>query len=120
MKKIILGLILALLCSGIAHAEIKTLLYESISVGTSSAKTGTSTLSASVYDSYRSIKALYTIELNNVRYRTDGTAPTTTEGHLLYVGDVLTVTGISDIRNFQAIGTVGTATIKVSYSGESQ
>lgn len=120
MKKIILGLIFAFLFSGIAHAKTETLLYESISVGTSTAQTGTSTLSASVYDSYRSIKALYAVETNNVRYRTDGTAPTTTEGILLYVGDVLMVEGITKIRNFKTIGTTGTATIKVQYDGESQ
>ena len=55
-----------------------------------------------------------------MRYRTDGTAPTTTEGILLYVGDVLMVEGITKIRNFKTIGTTGTATIKVQYDGESQ
>lgn len=120
MKKIFLGLILALLCSGIAYADTETFLFESIEVGTSSAKTGTSTLNASVYNSYRSIKALYTVETNNARYTLHGTAPTTTEGHLLYVGDVLTVVGITDIRNFKIIGTTGTSTIKASYTRESQ
>lgn len=120
MKKIILGLIFVFLFADIVHAKTETLLYESITVGTSSAKTGTSTLSASVYDSYRSIEALYTIETNNVRYRTDGTAPTTTEGILLYVGDVLTVEGITDIRNFKVIGETGTATVKANYKGETQ
>lgn len=120
MKKIFLGLILALLFSGITYADTKTLLYESIEVGTSSAKTGTSTLNASVYDSYRSIEALYAVESNNVRYRTDGIAPTTTEGILLYVGDVLIVEGITDIRNFKVIGVIGTATVKANYKGESQ
>lgn len=99
---------------------METFLYESISAGTSTAQTGTSTLSAAVYDSYRSIKALYAVETNNVRYRCDGSAPTTTEGILLYVGDVLTIEGIKDVRNFKVIGTTGTATIKVQYERESQ
>ncbi len=120
MKKLILGGIFSFLCCSIAHAAIETFLYESIEVGTSSAKSGTSTINSSVYDSYRSIKALYAVESNNVRYRTDGTAPTTTEGILLYVGDILQIEGIKKIRNFKVIGTIGTATIKAHYDGESQ
>ncbi len=34
--------------------------------------------------------ALVTLEQANLRMRTDGTDPTTSEGHLVYVGDVLT------------------------------
>ena len=34
--------------------------------------------------------AVITVEDDQVRYRDDGTAPSTSEGHLLNVGDVLT------------------------------
>jgi len=35
--------------------------------------------------------AVITLEQSNVRFRTDGTVPTTSEGHIMYVGDVLTM-----------------------------
>lgn len=34
--------------------------------------------------------AIITVETDQARYRIDGTAPTSTEGHLLEIGDVLT------------------------------
>ena len=59
--------------------------------------------------------ALITVETAAVRFRIDGTAPTATVGHVLEVGDVLTLRGIGEIGKFQAIRRDGTdATLRVS------
>ena len=60
--------------------------------------------------------ALITVESNPVRVRYDGTAPTTTEGHLLSSGDTIMLNSTEDIYNFKAIATGGNAALKVTYS----
>lgn len=91
-----------------------TALYESISAGMSTAKNGTSTLGLAAYN-YDDMIGIYTVESGNIRYRTDGTAPTTSEGHLVYIGDFFVIEGIADLRRFSVIGTAGTATVKITY-----
>jgi len=49
------------------------------------------------------VGAFITVEDANVRFRLDGTAPTTTEGHVLTSGQNLTLSNASDINNFSAI-----------------
>ena len=62
------------------------------------------------------VRATLTLETAQVRYRYDGTAPTATEGHLLEVGDVLTLEGHVNISRLLAIRTGGTSgVIKASY-----
>ena len=62
-------------------------------------------------------KALITIEDADIRVRTDGTAPTATEGHLIRQGATITLRNPVEIQNFQAIRDAGTdAVLKVSYS----
>lgn len=56
-----------------------------------------------------------TIEVSTVRYRYDGTAPTTTIGHLGNVGDVLTFDGSRNLQNLQFIAVTANATVNVSY-----
>ena len=61
--------------------------------------------------------ARITVETANIRFRTDGTDPTTTEGHILYIGDVLELRSQSDLLNFKAIRDDAVdATIRVTYS----
>ena len=61
-------------------------------------------------------KAYITVETAQIRYRLEGT-PTTAEGHLLEIGDILQITGSDDIAGFKAIRTGATsASIKVTYS----
>ena len=43
------------------------------------------------------------VETAQIRYRTDGTAPTATVGVIADVGDVLTIWGSADIQAFRAI-----------------
>lgn len=60
-------------------------------------------------------KALMTIESAQLRWRADGTNPTSTVGHVLNPGDTLTLVGSTNIRNFRAIK-VGTNSAKISVS----
>jgi hypothetical protein len=57
-----------------------------------------------------------TVEGNPVRVRWDGTAPTTTEGHLLQSGDSMKLDFTADIWKFRAIATGANATLRVTYS----
>lgn len=61
-------------------------------------------------------RAFITAETAQMRYRLDGTAPTSSEGHILNVGDILTLDGIANISRFQIIRTGSTSgVIKISY-----
>ena len=60
-------------------------------------------------------RVLVTIEDQTVRYRYDGTAPTTTEGHPLYDKDVLIVEGYGNLRRLKMIATGSDALAKITY-----
>lgn len=61
-------------------------------------------------------RAHVTAETAQMRYRYDGTAPTATEGHLLEVGDVLTIEGINNVSNARFIRTGATSgTIRCTF-----
>ena len=60
--------------------------------------------------------AIITVEDQNIRFRIDGSAPTTTVGHLAKNDDTITLGSIDDVVSFRAIRQGGVdATIKVSY-----
>lgn len=60
--------------------------------------------------------AFLTLETAEIRYRLDGTAPTSAEGHLLEPGDVLELFGSNVLANFKAIRTGATSgVLKCSY-----
>ena len=64
------------------------------------------------------VYAFITVETAQIRFTLDGTAPTTTVGHLLNAGDVLELDSNADIVSFRAIRTGATsATIHVTYLG---
>ena len=85
--------------------------YESIAV-TNAAAVGFTVATA---DS--AVEAFVTVEDNPIRVRWDGTAPTTSEGHILQSGDTLILTGGFDLYNFKAIATTSSAAVlKVTYS----
>jgi hypothetical protein len=71
-------------------------------------------LTSATFDAAR--MAVITIEDNPIRIRWDGTAPTTSEGHLFQAGDSVTVTFSGDIHHFRAIATAGNAKLRVTYS----
>lgn len=61
--------------------------------------------------------AFVTVETAQVRFTIDGTAPTTTVGHLLEIGDILKLDSAEDLAAFRAIRTGSTsATIHCTYS----
>lgn len=62
-------------------------------------------------------KALITVESAQLRWRADGTAPTSSVGHALNPYDSLILIGSENIRNFKSIRVGSTsAKISVSYS----
>jgi len=60
--------------------------------------------------------AFITVEDAQIRFRYDGTDPTSSEGHIADVGDVIKIEGYDNIANFKAIRTGSSdATIRVTY-----
>lgn len=62
----------------------------------------------------RPILARITVETENIRYRYDGTAPTTTVGHIAYAGTTFTLEGLENIERFRMIADMGTSTVSVT------
>lgn len=60
------------------------------------------------------VRAIVTVETAQIRFRDDGGTPQSTVGHLLNIGDSITING-PDLRNFRAIRTGSdSASIKVT------
>jgi hypothetical protein len=63
------------------------------------------------------VRAFITCETGNVRYRLDGGAPTTTEGHVFYFeGQPLEVEGAVNLTNLGFIAITDTAKVTVTYA----
>ena len=65
---------------------------------------------------------IVTVETDQVRWRADGTAPTSTEGHLMNTGDVLSFDSWTSNQNWRSVLTAirfirvtTDATLKISY-----
>lgn len=87
----------------------KVIAYESITVAATAIG-----FTAATYDN--AFKASITLETAQIRFRVDGTAPTSAEGHILDVAQSLEIEGKENIANFRAIRTGGTSgVLKVSY-----
>lgn len=83
--------------------------YESITVADSAVGFTAATVDDAKY-------AFITVETAAVRFRTDGTNPTATEGHELEPGDQLLLETSKEVLNFKAIRRDGTsATIRCSF-----
>ena len=83
---------------------------EKVTVSNSSKALTTATIANATH-------ALITFESAEIRYWFDGSAPTTTDGHLSYVGKELHLDNALDIANFRAIRTASTdGVIQVTYS----
>ncbi len=62
------------------------------------------------------VKAMITVETAEIRWRIDGTAPTTTVGHMGAKGDIIMLTNATDIGHFKAIATSATAaSLSITY-----
>lgn len=97
MKKSILVLILILFCS-ICEAASSAFISTTLNV------TGTvQYLPSSVRDEASLKKVIITVEGGDCRFWVDGTAPTSTVGHLFKPGNTVPVEGINDCRRFQII-----------------
>lgn len=84
--------------------------YESVTVADSA-----SGLTSGTYGS--ATKAEMTLETAQIRVRKDGTDPTSSEGHLVEVGDTITLNSAADIATFKAIRTGATSgVLRVTYS----
>lgn len=83
--------------------------YESITV--SSTAIG---ITGALITAIKANRAIITVETDQVRWRIDGTDPTSSEGHLLSAGDVLTLISTHDLNAFRAIRVTGDATLKVT------
>jgi hypothetical protein len=61
-------------------------------------------------------RVVITVETAQLRYRYDGTDPTSAEGHILNINDVLVLVGPDAISRFRGIRTGGTsAVLKCTY-----
>lgn len=118
MKKtlVILGLIalFAVTVISISEGITKTYTFESITVATTAIGF---TAGDIAFSSAPDLRVFCTVETAQIRFRTDGTNPTSAEGHILNVGDTVTITGLKDAENFRAIRTGGTSgVLKCSYA----
>lgn len=63
-------------------------------------------------------RAFFTVETDAVRWRSDGTAPTTTEGHVMAVNTSLSFTGANYrqlLKDIQFIRVTSDAALKITY-----
>ena len=83
--------------------------YESITVAATAIGCTSSTYSDAT-------KAEMTLETAQIRIRIDGTAPTASEGHIVEISDIVTLTSASQISQFKATRTGGTSgVLRISY-----
>lgn len=115
MKRYLLTILLLVSPLAVQHAS-DTIAYESITINIAAAVALTAANYASTY-SDPPPSALITVETAQIRFRTDGSAPTSTVGHVAEIGDRIQISGLRDLKNFQAISTHATssATVRVSY-----
>lgn len=104
MKKLIVILGIFLQTSFAAAESID---YESVTVADTAIGITTSKISPT--NSEKAKRLFCTLETAQVRFRADGTNPTSAEGHLLNVGDTLALNNTGDIGRLRAIRTGDTS-----------
>ncbi len=87
--------------------EHETVGYESLTVSSTAVSPASIPATA--------IRAIITVEDDNVRFRTDGTAPTASVGHRLLVNDALVLESAADIAAFQVIRETTDAVLRITY-----
>ena len=106
MKKILFVPVLVLAASVVySQGSSSAVSYESLTIADTAKVITSSTLSLVM--AYGS--CVGRLETAQVRFRTDGTAPTTEEGLLLNVGDIITIRGLTNLVDFKAIRTGSTS-----------
>ena len=62
------------------------------------------------------VEAIMTLETGQIRIRVDGTNPSSSEGHLVNPGDIITLVGTKQIAQFRGFRTGGVSgVLKVTY-----
>lgn len=74
-------------------------------------------LTAAKYGAAGVVFAFIQVTTSDCRYRTDGTAPTSSVGHVLATNGSIEVWGQTDMANFRAINMTGTSKLEVTYFG---
>ena len=98
----------------ITAGEYEATGYESITVADTAVSLSAGTYTQS--DGSIAKKATITVETGQIRWRYDGTAPTSSEGHLSNPTNVIVIKGSINIQNFRAIRATSTSgTIRVTY-----
>lgn len=88
--------------------------FESITVAATAIGFTAATFDPS--DAASAQRAVLSVETAQIRYRYDGTDPTSLIGHILEPGDTLVVDGYTNINAFKAIRTGATSgTIRVTF-----
>lgn len=85
-------------------------IYESVTITDSAIS-----LTSATY--LTSTKAEMTLETAQIRVRKDGSDPTSSEGHIVDIGDVIVINSAADLATFKAIRTGSTSgVLKITYS----
>jgi hypothetical protein len=108
MKRISLAFIVAAVLCVTIHAQI-TGSFESLTVAATSVGLASGTKEPGGVGTGYSTSCVGQLETATVRVRMDGTAPTTSVGVLLNVGDVIALRNVHDIDAFRGIRTGGTS-----------
>ncbi|KKL63450.1 hypothetical protein LCGC14_2174980 [marine sediment metagenome] len=119
MKILRLGIFLVLVSAGFVFAQswtVDSFTHESVTV----VELTSTSLTAATYKPSGNVpptkRAVITVEDAHVRWRTDGTAPTQTVGHLTQIDGVIILETLSDIINFRAFGLSSTSsTLHITY-----
>ena len=89
-------------------ANYTTVGYESLTVG--NAAVGFASIPTTA------VRAFITVEDAAIRFRVDGTSPSTSEGHVVNESDIILIESASDIEVFQAIRDDAVdAVLKITY-----
>lgn len=112
-----LPLVLVLALTGAAGAQqiARIFYFDAQTVTNAAARTVCQGSAACTADVAKN-QAFCTVETNPIRWRADGTAPTTAVGHLANAGASLTLIGLQNVSNFQMIATGANATVSCSVS----
>ncbi len=111
MSKIYWLFIVSLLLAGVCFAQKTAVTYESLTV--SSSAVGLSTATTNPPSGSFPNLCIARIETNNIRFRADGPAPSTTEGVLVKADEQISINGRGNIENILFIATGSDAVIKV-------
>lgn len=106
MKRMILVIVLALTVP--LSAQWRYLGFEQITAGATATGFTAALINAGNGHTQADV-AVCTVSTAQVRYRVDGTAPTSTVGNVANAGDTIPISGNDALNNFKAIRTTATS-----------